>query len=131
MKVKFSIALIVAAGLLAATLAILHPPGQKAASEPEQAESSPATASPELAQPQAPEPITATRPTALVELESTVSRAPSMTPAAPVTTNKLERLAQTRESFRLLAAGDPTSAMRAAKQITNETERETALLTLV
>jgi len=46
-------------------------------------------------------------------------------------TNKLERLAQIRESFRALAVGDPASALRAAKQITDETERETALLTLV
>jgi len=60
-------------------------------------------------------------------------RAVSPTPAeeslAP--TNKLQRLAQIREAFRALAAGEPTAAMRAAKQLTNETERETALLTLV
>jgi hypothetical protein len=46
-------------------------------------------------------------------------------------TNKLERLAQIRESFQNLAAGDPETALRVAIQITNETERETALLTLV
>jgi hypothetical protein len=50
---------------------------------------------------------------------------------APTTTNKIERLAQIRETFRALAAGDPIAAMRAAKQITDGTERETALLTLV
>ena len=44
--------------------------------------------------------------------------------------NKLERLAQIRETFRALAAGAPTAALRAAKQIGDETERETALLTL-
>jgi len=46
-------------------------------------------------------------------------------------TNKLERLAQIREMFRSLAAGDKLDAMRAAKQITDANERETALLTLV
>jgi len=47
------------------------------------------------------------------------------------TTNKLERLAQIREAFRVLAALDRTNALRAAKQFTNTTERETALLALV
>jgi hypothetical protein len=46
-------------------------------------------------------------------------------------TNKLERLLQTQELFRRLAAGDRLSAMRAAKQLTNEVERETALFALV
>jgi hypothetical protein len=48
-----------------------------------------------------------------------------------VATNKLERLAQIRETFRALAAGDKLAAIRATKQITDEIERETALLTLV
>ncbi len=46
-------------------------------------------------------------------------------------TNKLQRLTRAREAFRVLAAGDPATALRAAKQIADETERETALLTLV
>jgi len=45
--------------------------------------------------------------------------------------NKLERLSKIREQFQLLAAGEPAVALRAAKQITDETERETALLALV
>lgn len=49
----------------------------------------------------------------------------------PVATNKLDRLAQIRETFRKLAAGDKLDAMRAAKQVTDPNERETALLTLV
>lgn len=53
-----------------------------------------------------------------------------ITTPAPVT-NKLERLAQVREQFRSLAAGDATVAMRAAKDISDGTERETALLALV
>jgi len=40
-------------------------------------------------------------------------------------------LAQTRETFRAMASGDPAAAMQAAKQIKDGTERETALLTLV
>jgi predicted metalloprotease with PDZ domain len=40
-------------------------------------------------------------------------------------------LAQLREDFRALAAGDPRTALRAARQLTDETERETALLALV
>ena len=49
----------------------------------------------------------------------------------PLSTNKLERLTQIRETFRALANGDATTALRAAKQVTDDTERETALLTLV
>jgi hypothetical protein len=46
-------------------------------------------------------------------------------------TNKVERLAQIREYFRKAAAGAHLEAMRSAKAITNATEREAALLTLV
>jgi hypothetical protein len=46
-------------------------------------------------------------------------------------TNRLERLNKIRESFVALSAGNATNALRAAKQLTNETERETALLALV
>jgi hypothetical protein len=45
--------------------------------------------------------------------------------------DKLDRLHQIQERFRALAANDPTMALRAAKQLTNEVERESALLTLV
>jgi hypothetical protein len=46
-------------------------------------------------------------------------------------TNKLERLNRIRETFVALAAGNPTNALRAVKDLTNDTERETALLALV
>jgi hypothetical protein len=46
-------------------------------------------------------------------------------------TNKLQRLTDVREGFRVLAAGDPAAAVRAAKQLTDDNERETAMLTLV
>jgi hypothetical protein len=45
--------------------------------------------------------------------------------------NKLQRLNDIRDAFRGLAAGDATVAMRAANQLTNDNERESALLTLV
>jgi hypothetical protein len=45
--------------------------------------------------------------------------------------NKAERLAQVREKFRALAAGDRKTALGAARQLADETERETALLALV
>jgi hypothetical protein len=46
-------------------------------------------------------------------------------------TNNLERLNRIRQSFVALAASNPTNALRAAKDLTNDTERETALLALV
>ena len=53
-------------------------------------------------------------------------------PSAEISsTDKLERLSEIRAKFQKLAAGEPTIAMEAAKQIQDETERETALLTLV
>ena len=59
----------------------------------------------------------------------------SATQAAPsaeiASTDKLERLSQIRAKFQKLAAGEPAIAMQAAKQIQDETERETALLALV
>jgi PDZ domain-containing protein len=129
MKAKISVALILAAGVLAATLAVLHPPGRTAASEPRQPDTDLSSALAEPPQPQTLKPVAATRSAAPAETETKVLRAPADAPAAA--TNKLERLTRTRESFRALAAGDPTPALRAAKQITDETERETALLTLV
>jgi hypothetical protein len=46
-------------------------------------------------------------------------------------TNKLDRLSRIRQSFVALAAGNPTNALRAVKDLTDGTERETALLALV
>jgi len=53
---------------------------------------------------------------------------PAAAEAPAVATNKLDRLSQIRETFRALAAGDKTTALRAAKQIVDETERETTLV---
>lgn len=87
----------------------------------EQAETSPVPTPIEPAAPPRPKtPIPSERPSAPL---------PSERPLAP--SNKADRLAQIREIFRALAAGDPKKAMLAAKQLTDETERETALLALV
>jgi hypothetical protein len=75
------------------------------------------------------QPAARERPKAHASTASAVAQPPPEEPPAPV--NKAERLAQLRETFRALAAGDPKAALRAAKQLTEETERETALLALV
>jgi len=137
MKTKISVALIVAASVLAIALAIFFPPFQKTTPQREQndnpsADNSPTSTpsdSPQRESSQHSRTARAPRASALPAADTAV---PHILPESPApTTNKLERLAQTRESFRALAAGDPASAMRAAKQITDETERETALVTLV
>ena len=76
------------------------------------------------------EPVAPPQPMASAASESIVAQAPPPEePPAPL--NKAERLAQLRETFRALAGGDPKAALRAARQLTDEVERETALLALV
>jgi hypothetical protein len=53
---------------------------------------------------------------------------PEQTQSIP---SRVELLAQLRDQFRTLAAGEPKAALVAAKQLTNQVERETALLALV
>ena len=79
-----------------------------------------------------PKPIESAAPTRQ-QASAASSRAPAqpLLEQIPAPLNKAERLAQLRESFRALAKGDPKTAMRAAKQLTDEIERETAQLTLV
>lgn len=121
--------MMLAVAALMATFALVHWRNQPTGPEPQPLDTS---FSPEpkelLPDPMVPEAAPASRPTHPLS--------PSPAPHQPaeelaVSTNKLERLTQMRETFRTLAAGDPTSALRAAKQVTDETERETALLTLV
>jgi hypothetical protein len=45
--------------------------------------------------------------------------------------DKVEKLAQIRETFRFLARGDTQTALQAARRLTDETEREAALVELV
>lgn len=98
----------------------LEPPQKTLRHSSEQADSSPAATS---SYETTPAPKTTPSPAR--------ERVATPRPDLPVMTNKLERLAQIRETFHALAAGDPTTALRAAKEISDGTERETALLTLV
>src|SRR6185436_7937437 len=59
---------------------------------------------------------------------ASITLPPDFTPAS---TNRLERLAQLRETFRSLASGNKMAAIKEAQLLTDENERETALLTLV
>ncbi|MFO1512365.1 MAG: PDZ domain-containing protein [Verrucomicrobiota bacterium] len=117
--------LIVTGVALAITVVLLRPARQSA---------SPAPAPPDLvssARPVSPDSLPAPamgEPVAAVEDEPAVAPEPAAQPA--LATNKLERLASIRARFHALAAGDPIVALRAAKQLTDDTERETALLTL-
>src|SRR6266850_5956812 len=129
MKAKISIALILAAAVVAAILAVVYPPSQTGTSEPQQPQTNLSSTLEEASQPEPPKPAVSPRLPAPLETETTLLRASAEAPAG--STNKLERLARTRETFRALAAGDPASALRSAKQIKDGTERETALLTLV
>jgi hypothetical protein len=129
MKTKVAIALILVGGILAATIAILQPSDRLTSPEPEASHTVVSSVPPDETESAIPEPVPAPQPVAVTESIAPAIPEPAAQPAE--STNKLERLTQIRETFRKLAAGDRTTAMRAAKQITDETERETALLTLV
>lgn len=82
---------------------------------------------------QAPQPIPTHEPTTSLPPASVAipdESAPNPIAEQPVT-NKLDRLHQIRETFLALAGGDPATALRAAKQLTDGNERETALMTLL
>ena len=129
MKAKITVGLILAAGVAAVFLAVRQPPATTGIIEPQPSDIALSPAPPEPT-PETPEPVASPRRPVSPEADTAVQRKLAAPQPAP-TTNKLERLAQIRESFRALAAGDPTAALRAAKQIRDGTERETALLTLV
>jgi len=125
---KLFFAFTVAVAALAVTVAVRSPRIQPANLESQQADpetSLTAPASPPP--PMASEAASSPRPIALSARERIHEPIEKPAPA----TNKLERLTQIRETFRALATGDATTALRAAKHVTDETERETALLTLV
>ena len=129
MKAKVTLALILLGTAVMAILAILRPPSQPAIPEPQPPGAASLSKPPDPPPQAIPAPSLAPRPLAPPATETAIIRS-APKELAP-STNKLERLTQIRESFRALAAGDPTAALRAAKQITDDTERETALLTLV
>jgi PDZ domain len=131
MRVKVNFALFLVVAALVAAMAVLrrHEPQTAGveSSKPETvSSSSPARSptSPLMARPS--EPRQSTLPH---QNDHALVSAAADKPAE--STNKLDRLAQIREAFRALAGGDRTNAMHAAKQIKDDTERETALLTLV
>ena len=129
MKIKFGFGFALGLAILAGILFAIYPRSTAPTAEPTlQADiklSSPAPRSP--AAPLEPVPHKETAPTPVTVVES-----PPPSPSLVISsTNKLERLNQIREMFHTLAAGDPATAFRAAKQIKDDTERETALLALV
>ena len=115
--------------VLAAFIALWpRPPGRPEAPPP-----APATVS-EPAEPARSatpvEPSAAPRPKAPAPSQI-VAAQPAPAEPAPALLSKPEQLARLREAFRSLAAGDPKIALHAAHQLTNDVERETALLELV
>jgi len=133
-KTKLTFGLMLAVAVLAISVTIFHPWSQpnrdsEQIAQPEVQQAAPVKeTTPEPAHPAA-QPTHSSPQKPLVESKNTTS-AVSLDPFAGLT-NKLERLNRIRETFVALAAGNPTNALRAAKDLTNETERETALLALV
>src|SRR5262249_18823239 len=81
-------------------------------------------------QEKAPEPARATPAAAPLPSPSTPATQPTL-PEVPAPKTRAEQLAGIREQFRGLAAGDPKTALGMARQITDETEREVALMSLL
>ena len=130
MKTKVSFVLILVVAILAVIILVSYPRSQPPHLDTQRAEVPLSLAPADLPRPlPISEAVPPARPVVPAPTETTIAAAPVEKPAPAA--NKLERLSQIRETFRALAAGDPTTALRAAKQITDETERETALLTLV
>jgi hypothetical protein len=125
MKTKISLAVGLALAALAVVVALV-PRSQPSRSEPLPPDEKITSG-----------PLDSSRPRVVAEASSAqrpvreIAAAPLLEESFNATTNKLDRLNQIRETFRALAAGDPATAMRAAKKLTDETERETALFTLV
>src|SRR4051812_44792144 len=117
-----TILVLVFAAALAAAVVVFRPRSQSAAPEPLSIDNVPSAASREGFSPPK---ISRAEPVSRATQPVTV-RSPLEKIAA--STNKLERLTLIREVFRVLAAGDRTAAIRAAKGIAEENEREAALL---
>lgn len=129
MKAKVLFAVLVAGAALATMMALVHLPIPAPNPGSEHLDSSLVSRAPD-----SPPQVTVSEPVAPPQPAIHAASQSLDTPTlleTPVATNKLERLAQIRKGFRTLAAGDHIAALRAARQVTDETERETALLTLV
>jgi hypothetical protein len=130
MNNKAIVGLIGVAAVLAAVVAMfrlrsppasLGPPESHPAAEAEQADPAPTAAPSEPVAPPQPKP-----PAAIANLT-----VPPLPKPPPTALTKAERLAQVRETFRALAAGDLKAALQAARRLSDEVERETALLALL
>src|SRR6266436_3359568 len=137
MKTKITFGLMLAVAILAVIVTVFHPWSQanrnsEPIAQPEVDTSSPvAETAPEPARAATtrPEP-TQNPPLKQLAAAENATNPGSSDPLAGIT-NKLERLNRIRQSFVALAAGNPTNALRAVKDLTNDNERETALLALV
>jgi hypothetical protein len=127
LKAKLAVVFILVAAVVGLKIVLLRPPAPTPAPESRQTDvsSQPEAEPPPQPSATAPAPIIGP-PEALPPVHA--AKRPSPTASG---TNRLDRLTQIREEFRRLAVGDPGVALRAAKEITDGTERETALLTLV
>ena len=127
MRPRFILIVLLAAGAAAALVAVIQPRHNAATAEPRQAPSEIISNAPEAV----PSAVPQITPPVVPRVARKQGPKVSSELAAVSATNKLERLEQTRERFRALATGEPVTALKAARQIADETERETALLALV
>jgi len=128
MRPKIIVILLVVAAALAGMIVAFQPRHRQGTIEPTQTISE-TLSNPPNSSAQAPiseQPLPASVPRQLSKPATPV--VPEL--PAILTTNKLERLTLIRERFHTLAGGEPGVALRAAKQVIDETERETALMTL-
>src|SRR5712672_3298352 len=125
-----------AVAILAVAVTVFHPWSKSSSNSEPTAQSDVPPESPVIETP--PEPVRSTVSSGPTQKSPQRQPAPSENMGKSLSsdplggiTNKLERLNRIRETFVALAAGNPTNALRAVKDLTNDTERETALLALV
>jgi hypothetical protein len=129
MRAKVILALTLVVGLLALAVVVLRPLLPPAGRPPDQTDLAPSAEPVHSPPPFARrEPRPAPPPIGPRAGEATPQ---PLVPSPVASTSKLERLDALRETFRALAGGDPGTALRAAKQLPDETELETAFLTVV
>lgn len=136
MKTKITFSLMLAVAVLAVAVTVFHPWTERDHNSEQAAQFEVQSISPENETPADPSRATADQqPTQKLNgtQPNKAENVPAGISADPLggITNKLERLNRIRETFTALAAGNPTNALRAVKDLTNDTERETAMLALV
>jgi len=135
-KTKLTFGLMLAVAILAVAVTVFHPWSKSSSNSVSISDSEVTSDSPVIETP--PEPVRSTVSSSPTQKSPQSQPAPSENIGKSLSsdplggiTNKLERLNRIRETFVALAAGNPTNALRAVKDLTNDTERETALLALV